>query len=81
MNPFRYIGNLWTIQNFQLIIHFKIDGEITLGENIADNGGFKEAYYAYKRYVEQNGPEKYLPGMDQFTHEQLFFISFGNVSK
>lgn len=51
------------------------------GENIADNGGLREAYYAYKLYVEANGKEQLLPGFEQFTHEQLLFISFGNVSK
>lgn len=60
---------------------FQIDGKLTLGENIADNGGLREAYYAYKLHVEANGDEQLLPGFEHFTHEQLLFISFGNVSK
>lgn len=59
---------------------FQIDGKLTLGENIADNGGLREAFYAYKLHVEANGKEQLLPGFEQYTHEQLLFISFGNVS-
>ncbi|XP_021705832.1 endothelin-converting enzyme 2 [Aedes aegypti] len=55
-----------------------INGTLTLGENIADNGGLREAFRAYKAYVKRNGPEPVLPGFEDFTHEQLLFISFGN---
>lgn len=56
-----------------------INGKLTLGENIADNGGFREAYYGYQKYVSENGREPSLPGLENFTHNQLFFISFGNL--
>ncbi|XP_053690953.1 endothelin-converting enzyme homolog [Sabethes cyaneus] len=56
-----------------------IDGQQTLGENIADNGGVREAYYAYKMYVQREGTEPLLPGFENYTHEQLFFISYGNL--
>ncbi|XP_029721735.2 endothelin-converting enzyme 1 [Aedes albopictus] len=55
-----------------------INGTLTLGENIADNGGLREAFRAYRAYVKRNGPEPVLPGFENFSHEQLLFISFGN---
>nr|XP_029723125.1 neprilysin-11-like isoform X2 [Aedes albopictus] len=55
-----------------------INGTITLGENIADHGGLREALRAYRAYVKRNGPEPLLPGFEKLTHEQLLFISFGN---
>lgn len=57
-----------------------MNGVTTLGENMADNGGLHQAYLAYKRYVHNNGPEKRLPGFEQFSLEQLFFIAFATVS-
>ena len=54
-----------------------IDGKFTLGENIADNGGIKEAFRAYKAYLTKNGREKRIPGFD-FTNEQLFYIGWGH---
>ncbi|KAL0121382.1 hypothetical protein PUN28_006713 [Cardiocondyla obscurior] len=56
-----------------------IDGELTLGENIADNGGLREAVAAYKRWKARHGQEPLLPGFTQFTHEQLLFLSFAHL--
>ncbi|CAO1440505.1 unnamed protein product [Diamesa serratosioi] len=56
-----------------------INGELTLGENIADNGGLREAFYAYNYYVQTFGKEAKLPGFESYNAEQLFFISFGNL--
>ncbi|XP_055609974.1 endothelin-converting enzyme 1-like [Uranotaenia lowii] len=55
-----------------------IDGTLTLGENIADNAGLREAFRAYRRFLKENGPEPLLTGMEDFSHEQLFFLSFAN---
>ena len=52
---------------------------LTQGENIADNGGVRQAFKAYKAYVKDNGKEPRLPGLARYTPEQLFFISFANV--
>ncbi|XP_033107580.1 membrane metallo-endopeptidase-like 1 [Anneissia japonica] len=55
-----------------------IDGRQTLGENIADNGGLKESYMAYRKWVEKNGEEERLPGLD-LSHDQIFFLNFGQI--
>ncbi|XP_024082205.1 neprilysin-1 isoform X1 [Cimex lectularius] len=57
----------------------RLNGSLTLAENIADNGGVREAYHAYKRFVERNGEEPLLPGLDHYSHDQLFFLAYANV--
>uniref|UniRef100_A0A1Y1LRH1 Peptidase M13 N-terminal domain-containing protein n=1 Tax=Photinus pyralis TaxID=7054 RepID=A0A1Y1LRH1_PHOPY len=55
-----------------------LDGIKAQGENIADNGGIREAYLAYIRWVKRNGNEPVLPGLN-YTHLQLFWISNANM--
>ena len=52
----------------------KINGELTLGENIADHGGSKIAYYALQKHYEINGRPDSVGG---FTPEQLYFMAWG----
>ncbi|VIO94276.1 Uncharacterized protein BM_BM7419 [Brugia malayi] len=53
-----------------------INGLRTLGENIADNGGIKEAFRAYRNYIKKIGhEEKRLPGLEHLDMNQIFFLS------
>ncbi|TSU49999.1 Membrane metallo-endopeptidase-like 1 [Bagarius yarrelli] len=55
-----------------------VSGITTLGENIADNGGVRQAYKAYMKWVDREGEEPRLPGLD-LNHKQLFFLNFAQV--
>jgi putative endopeptidase len=53
-----------------------INGELTLGENLADLGGLSIAYDAFKKSMEG----KTRPAnIDGFTAEQRFFLGWGQV--
>jgi putative endopeptidase len=56
---------------------FHLNGELTEGENIADNGGLAIAYAAFKKTVQGKGNEK----IDGFTPDQRFFLSHAQVWK
>jgi hypothetical protein len=44
-------------------------------------GGVKEAYLAYQNYARENGAEGTLPGLNKFTTNQLFWISYGKIMR
>ncbi|KAM0431000.1 hypothetical protein ACHAPT_005634 [Fusarium lateritium] len=56
-----------------------VDGELTLGENIADAGGVVSSFAAWQRWEKEKGPAKRLPGLDDFTSAQLFFVKWGQT--
>jgi len=57
-----------------------VNGELTKGENIGDNGGLRESFRAYRKYIEGRGEEeKRLPGLEELTPNQLFFLGYANV--
>ncbi|ETN69011.1 peptidase family M13 [Necator americanus] len=54
------------------------NGMTTQGENIADVGGQLAAYRAYREYIEEKGEEeKRLPGLEQYTPNQIFWLTYG----
>ena len=54
-----------------------VNGRLTLGENIADAGGLSASFKAWKAYDDQHSGQL-LPGLQNFTKEQLFFVSYSN---
>jgi endothelin-converting enzyme len=61
-----------------------VNGKLTLGENLADNGGLGESFIAWKkRYDSDRESKRYnnvlLPGLEHLTPEQLFFVNFGRI--
>ena len=61
---------------FEPIPGTKVNGKLTMGENIGDLGGLEMAYAAYRRYVAQHGEPAVRDG---FTGDQRFFIAFGQA--
>lgn len=51
-----------------------MNGVNTNAENIADNGAIKVLYTAYQKFIQQNGPDPRLVGLN-YTTNQLFWIS------
>jgi putative endopeptidase len=52
-----------------------VNGELTLGENIADLGGLTMSYHALQLALGDSGRER----VDGFTPEQRFFLSWAQV--
>ncbi|XP_008575569.1 PREDICTED: membrane metallo-endopeptidase-like 1, partial [Galeopterus variegatus] len=70
---YQYGNYSWDLADNQ-----NVNGFSTLGENIADNGGVRQAYEAYLKWVREGGKDQQLPGL-QMTHDQLFFINYAQV--
>lgn len=49
-----------------------LDGKLTLGENLADNGGIRLSYAALR-------PSEAGPKIDGFTPAQRFFLAWGQI--
>lgn len=54
----------------------KVNGKLTLGENIADMGGLKLAFYAY-RNMRKDAKETIVA--DGFSEDQQFFLAHGQA--
>ncbi|XP_032446493.1 neprilysin-like [Xiphophorus hellerii] len=74
----RCIASQYSKFSWDLANGLHLNGNNTLEENIADNGGIRQAYQAYKKFVKRNGKEPLLPGID-LSHDQLFFLNFAQI--
>ncbi len=61
---------------FYAIDDVRLNGELTLGENVADNGGLRLALMALGRAMDKQDPERKISG---FTGPQRFFLGFAQV--
>jgi len=61
--------------NIEVLPGLQANGELTLGENIADHGGLQVAYQAFKNATK----EAPLSEVDGFTPEQRFFLAYAGV--
>jgi putative endopeptidase len=61
---------------FEPLPGLKVNGKLTLGENIGDLGGLQMAYTAYQIYKQKNGEP---PVIDGLTGDQRFFLAFGQA--
>lgn len=63
-----------TFNNFKMLDTLHVNGELTLGENIADFGGVSISLDAFKKTLK--GDEN---AIDNFTPVQRFYLAFANI--
>ncbi|GLD97498.1 hypothetical protein PINS_up006182 [Pythium insidiosum] len=56
-----------------------VNGVTTIGENIADNGGFSLSWDAYQKYMKQNAANINTSSVTKEEGDQLMFISFAQT--
>lgn len=61
---------------FRVLDSLHINGKLTLGENIADNGGVSIAYAALQKYYQKHGKPDKIQG---FTPDQRFFLAWARI--
>lgn len=61
--------------NYKVLNDLSVNGNLTLGENLADIGGVAIAYEAFKLTEQSKSSEK----IDGFTPDQRFFLSYAQV--
>jgi len=58
---------------YEAVPGVKLDGKLTAGENIADNGGVKLAYEAYKTWREGKSVPRQVEG---YSDDQLYYLAY-----
>lgn len=61
--------------NIVVLDDLHANGQFTLGENIADQGGLQVSYYAFMKTKEAQSNEL----IDGFTPQQRFFLAYANL--
>lgn len=61
---------------YEVLPGVRLNGKLTLGENIADAGGVKLAFRAYRK-MRENAPDVVVA--DGFSEDQQFFLSIGQI--
>ena len=61
---------------FEPLPGLRVNGKLTLGENIGDLGGLQMAYTAYQLYKQKNGEPRVIDGL---SGDQRFFLAFGQA--
>jgi putative endopeptidase len=62
--------------SYEAIPGTKINGKLTLGENIGDLSGIETAYEAYRLYQEKHGKAPVIGGL---TGDQRFFLAYAQA--
>ncbi len=62
---------------YEVLPGVKLNGKLTLGENIADMGGIKISYQAYQILAQENSNSKLQ--VEGFSEDQLFFLAVGQA--
>ncbi|MBY0293998.1 M13 family metallopeptidase, partial [Patescibacteria group bacterium] len=62
---------------YTVVDDIKLNGELTLGENIADFGGLVIAYDAYQRHLAKTGRKN----IDGLSPEERFFLAFAQMER
>ncbi|KAG7213169.1 hypothetical protein KM043_002484 [Ampulex compressa] len=56
-----------------------LNGNFTEDENMADSMGLRAAFAAYQRLKRQGKRQLRLPGLEDYSDEKLFFLTFANA--
>ncbi|PVD36827.1 hypothetical protein C0Q70_03817 [Pomacea canaliculata] len=67
------------LKNFQSRTQCMVNGRLTIGENIADCGGVKGAFRAYRSVITERGQEENKYPTLPYTQNQIFFIGFAQL--